>query len=81
MTLQSSDTVVDRAERVKHSIARTGDPRAVQYWKNVDAWLGEQVERGLPPIKKVDEPGEQLSEPTPNVGDWAQDHVPVPAGK
>lgn len=30
MTLQSSDTVVDRAERVKHSIAGTGDPRAVQ---------------------------------------------------
>ena len=30
MTLQSSDTVVDRAERVKHSIAGAGDPKAVQ---------------------------------------------------
>ncbi len=30
MTLHPSDTVVDRAERVKHSIAGAGDPRAVQ---------------------------------------------------
>lgn len=30
MTLQESDTVIDRAERVKHSIAGQGDPRAVQ---------------------------------------------------
>jgi hypothetical protein len=30
-------------------------------------------------MKKVDDLGEQLSEPTPNVGDWAADHVPEPA--
>ena len=53
--------------------------RAIQYWKNVDSWLGRTVEEGLPPLKRVTEPGEQLSEPTPNVGEWAQDHVPAPA--
>lgn len=53
--------------------------RAIQYWKNVDGWLGRTVEEGLPPLKRVDAPGEQLSEPTPAVGEWAQEHVPVPA--
>ena len=53
--------------------------RAVEYWKHVDAWLGEQVEKGLPPMKSVDELGEQLSEPTPAVGDWAEDNLSVPA--
>lgn len=53
--------------------------RAVQYWKQVDAWLGAEVEKGLPPLKKFDQVGEQLSEPTPAVGEWAQDNVPEPA--
>jgi len=53
--------------------------RAVQYWKQVDAWLGAQVEKGLPPLKKVDQVGEQLAEPTPAVGEWAQADVPEPA--
>lgn len=53
--------------------------RAVQYWKNVDGWLGRTVEEGLPPLKRVDAPGEQLSEPTPAVGEWAQEHLAVPA--
>ncbi|RIX30611.1 catalase [Amnibacterium setariae] len=83
------NTVMDQGQRDRLALNVIGHvgqvtiseirERAVQYWKNVDAWLGEQVERGLPPLKKVDEVGEQLSEPTPAVGDWAQDNVPEPA--
>jgi catalase len=73
------------AKNITGHVAQVTDPairdRAVQYWKNVDGWLGRTVEEGLPAIKRVDAPGEQVSEPTPAVGEWAQEHVPVPATK
>ena len=71
------------ARNITGHVAQVTNPliraRAVQYWKNVDAWLGETVEQGLPLMKSIDAPGEQVSQPTPAVGDWAQDHVPTPS--
>ena len=60
------------ARNVTGHVAKVTDPeirdRAVQYWRNVDAWLGEQVAQGLPPMSTSTQPGEQVSEPTPAVG-------------
>ncbi|MBW4042659.1 MAG: catalase [Acidobacteria bacterium] len=68
-------TVTGHVGGVKDPTVRA---RAVQYWKHVDQWLGEQVEAGLPPLETPEPVEEQWAKAAPAASGWAQGTALVP---